>query len=110
MIYSQPTPAIALLTPQPYLQTGSCRPYNWARSQAKCPSLLEGVNVAPSVTAGTNCMPRQQQRMEDLERENARLKNELLSANEQIAQLRILNESHAMQIRQLKEKKNTTKC
>ncbi len=55
-------------------------------------------------------MPRQQQRMEDLERENVRLKNELLSANEQIAQLRILNESHALQIRQLKEKKNMTRC
>ncbi len=55
-------------------------------------------------------MIKQQQRMEELERQNARLKNELLSANEQIAQLKVLKESYALQIRQLKEKKNLPKC
>ena len=55
-------------------------------------------------------MPRQQQRMEELERENARLKNELLSANEQIAQLKILKESYTLQIRQLKERKILSRC
>jgi hypothetical protein len=72
--------------------------------------LLEGVNVAPSVTAGTNDMPRQQQRMEEIERENARLKNELLSANEQIAQLKILIERHVLKISQLKEQKHAARC
>jgi hypothetical protein len=47
--------------------------------------------------------------MEALERETERLKNELLSANEQIAQLKILNESYALQIRQLKEQKHNIK-
>jgi len=55
-------------------------------------------------------MTRQKQRIEELERENERLKNELLSANEQIAQLKILNESYAMQVRQLKERKNLKRC
>ncbi len=55
-------------------------------------------------------MIRQQQRMEELERENARLKNELLSANEQIAQLKILKESYTLQIRQLKERKILNRC
>ncbi len=55
-------------------------------------------------------MPRQKQRMEELERETERLKNELLSANEQIAQLKILNEKYALQIRQLKEKKAVNRC
>ncbi len=56
-------------------------------------------------------MPRQKQRVEDLERENERLKNQLLSANEQIAQLKILNESYALQVRQLKEpKKPPQRC
>jgi hypothetical protein len=55
-------------------------------------------------------MTKQQQRIDDLEREIARLKNELLAANEQVAQLRILNESHAQEIRQLKEKKVQRKC
>ena len=55
-------------------------------------------------------MTRQQQRIEELERENARLKNELLSANEQIAQLKILNASYAMQISQLKERKILNRC
>lgn len=55
-------------------------------------------------------MPRQRQRMEDLERENERLKNEVLSANEQIAQLKILTEKYVLEIRQLKEKKIQTKC
>ncbi len=53
---------------------------------------------------------KQKQRIEDLERETERLKNEVLSANEQIVQLRILNESYALQIRQLKEKKNPPRC
>lgn len=55
-------------------------------------------------------MPRQQQRMEDLERENERLKNELLSAKEQISQLKILNEKYVLQIQQLKEQKYTKRC
>jgi hypothetical protein len=55
-------------------------------------------------------MIRQQQRMEELERENTRLKNELLSANEQIAQLKILKESYTQQIRQLKERKILSRC
>jgi hypothetical protein len=55
-------------------------------------------------------MTRQQQRIEELERENERLKNELLVANEQIAQLKILHESYAMQIRQLKERKIPNRC
>jgi hypothetical protein len=79
---------------QPQLQTGLCRPYN------PCTALQEE----------TGYMPRQQQRTEALERENERLKNELLSANEQIAQLKILIESHAQQIRQLKERKILDRC
>ena len=55
-------------------------------------------------------MPNQKQRIEDLERERDRLKNELLSANEQVAQLKILNENYVLQIRQLKEKKNPPRC
>ena len=55
-------------------------------------------------------MIRQQQRIEELERENQRLKNELLAANEQIAQLKILHESYAMQVRQLKERKILNRC
>jgi hypothetical protein len=55
-------------------------------------------------------MAKQQQRIEELERENQRLKNELLSANEQIAQLKILNESYALQARQLKEQKILKRC
>ena len=55
-------------------------------------------------------MTRQEQRIEALERENERLKNELLAANEQIAQLKILNESYAQQIRQLKEPQNRKRC
>ncbi len=55
-------------------------------------------------------MPRHQQRMAELEREAERLKNELLSANEQIAQLKLLNEKYSLQIRQLKEQKNTKRC
>ncbi len=51
-------------------------------------------------------MAREQQRIEDLERENERLKNQLMSANEQVAQLKILNESYAQKIRQLKERKD----
>jgi hypothetical protein len=50
------------------------------------------------------------QRVEDIERENERLKNQLASANEQIAQLKILNESYLQQIRQLKEKKVINRC
>ena len=55
-------------------------------------------------------MTKERQRIEELERENERLKNDLLSANEQIAQLKILHESYAMQIRQLKERKILNKC
>jgi coenzyme F420-reducing hydrogenase delta subunit len=55
-------------------------------------------------------MLKQKQRIEELERENERLKNQLLSANEQIDQLRILNESFAQQIRQLKEPKILKRC
>ncbi len=55
-------------------------------------------------------MIKQKQRIEELERENERLKNQLLSANEQIAQLQILNESYALQARQLKEKKILKRC
>ena len=52
----------------------------------------------------------QQQRIEELQRENERLKKDLLAANEQIAQLKILNESSAQQVRQLKERKILNKC
>ena len=55
-------------------------------------------------------MTGQQQRIEELERENERLKNELRAANEQIAQLKILNERSAQQVRQLKERKILNKC
>ncbi len=55
-------------------------------------------------------MIKQKQRMEELERETERLKNELLSANEQIAQLKILNEKYTLQIRQLKEPKILKRC
>jgi hypothetical protein len=55
-------------------------------------------------------MLEQKRRMEDLERQAERLKNQLLSANEQIAQLKLLNESYALQIRQLKEKKIANRC
>ncbi len=55
-------------------------------------------------------MTEQQRRIEELERENERLKNQLLAANEQIAQLRILNESYAQEARQLKEKKILKRC
>jgi hypothetical protein len=55
-------------------------------------------------------MPTQKQRVEEIERENERLKKDLLAANEQIAQLKILHESYAMQIRQLKERKILNKC
>ncbi len=55
-------------------------------------------------------MAKQQQRMEELERETERLKNELLAANEQIAQLKLLNEKHTLQIRQLKEQKPMKRC
>ena len=55
-------------------------------------------------------MANEHQRIEALERENERLKNQLLSANEQIAQLKVLNESYAQQIRQLKEQKHTKRC
>ena len=55
-------------------------------------------------------MTKNQQRVEELERENERLKNQLSAANEQIAQLMILNESHVQQARQLKEKKITKRC
>ncbi len=55
-------------------------------------------------------MIKQKQRVEDLERETERLKNELLAANEQITQLKILNESYTLQIRQLKEPKNPKRC
>ena len=52
----------------------------------------------------------QQQHIEELQRENERLKKDLLAANEQIAQLKILNESYAQQVRQLKERKILNKC
>ncbi len=55
-------------------------------------------------------MTKQQQRIEELERENERLKYQLLSANEQIAQLKVLNEDYALQARQLKERKNLKRC
>ncbi|MFZ1108367.1 MAG: hypothetical protein WAN43_08480 [Rhodomicrobium sp.] len=55
-------------------------------------------------------MTKDKQRMEELERENERLKNQLLSANEQIAQLKILNESHVQQIRHLKEPQKHKRC
>jgi hypothetical protein len=55
-------------------------------------------------------MTQQKQRIETLERENERLKNQLLSVNEQIAQLKLMNESYAQQIRQLKEKKHANRC
>jgi len=55
-------------------------------------------------------MIKQKQRIEDLERENERLKNQLLAADEQIAQLKILNESFAMQVRKLKEPKTVKRC
>jgi hypothetical protein len=57
-----------------------------------------------------DCMIKQKQRIEDLERENERLKNQLLAADEQIAQLKILNESFAMQVRKLKEPKTVKRC
>jgi molecular chaperone GrpE (heat shock protein) len=72
--------------------------------------LLEGVNLALRGTAGADSMTRQQQRIEELERENERLKNELLAANEQTAQLKILRERDTMQIRQLKERKILNRC
>ena len=56
-------------------------------------------------------MPNEKQRLERLERENARLKDQLLAANEQIAQLKTLNESYILQVRQLKEQKlNPKRC
>ncbi len=55
-------------------------------------------------------MTKQEQRIEALEREVERLKNELLAANEHIAQLKILNDSYALQVRQLKEQKHTKRC
>ena len=55
-------------------------------------------------------MTKQKQRIEELERETERLKNEVLSANEQIAQLKILNEKYILQIRQLKEPKILKRC
>jgi hypothetical protein len=73
--------------------------------------LPEGVNVVlHRYGREPNAMPNQKQRIEDLERERDRLKNELLSANEQVAQLKILNENYVLQIRQLKEKKNPPRC
>lgn len=55
-------------------------------------------------------MTTEQQRIDRLEREITRLKTELQSANEELAQLTILNESLALEIRQLQEKKITRKC
>lgn len=55
-------------------------------------------------------MPTPHQRMEALERENVRLKNELLAANEQVAQLKILIEKHTLQIRELREKRLSKGC
>jgi hypothetical protein len=55
-------------------------------------------------------MTTEQQRIDRLERDIARLKTELRCANEQLAQLKILNESHTMEIRQLQEKKVIRKC
>jgi hypothetical protein len=72
--------------------------------------LLEGAGPAFRPMAGIETMLKQKQRVEDIERENERLKNQLLSANEQIAQLKILNESYAQQIRVLKEKKVVKRC
>jgi hypothetical protein len=109
MIYVQPTPAIAPLTPQRSCKPAYAGPIIRVATQAKC--LCWKASILPySVKAGTNFMTKQQQRMEELERQNARLKNELLSANEQIAQLKILKESYTMQIRQLKEQKNLNRC
>jgi hypothetical protein len=55
-------------------------------------------------------MTTEEQRIDRLEREIARLKTELQSANEELAQLTILNEGHALEIRQLQEKKVIRKC
>ncbi len=55
-------------------------------------------------------MTTEEQRIDRLEREIARLKTELRSANEELAQLKIVNESHALEIRQLQEKIVIKKC
>jgi chromosome segregation ATPase len=57
-----------------------------------------------------NVMPNQKQQMEELQKEIDRLKNQVLAANEQIAQLKILNESYAQEARQLKDQKRLKKC
>jgi hypothetical protein len=43
---------------------------------------------------------QQQTQIEELERENERLRKELQAANEQIASLKALNERYALQARQ----------
>jgi hypothetical protein len=55
-------------------------------------------------------MTTEEQRIDRLERDIVRLKTELRSANEELAQLKILNEGYAMEIRQLEEKRITRKC
>lgn len=72
--------------------------------------MLEGITRPPALQQETGSMLEQKRRIEDLERQTERLKNQLLSANEQIAQLKLLNESYALQIRQLKEKKIANRC
>ncbi len=109
MIYTQPTPAIVPLSPQ-----RNCKPVYAGRiipiAKRSVPVCWKATILPHSVMAGTHFMIKQQQRMEALERENGRLKNDLLAANEQIAQLKILKESYVQQIRQLKEKKNPPRC
>jgi hypothetical protein len=75
--------------------------FQLAGRRRSCPTALR---------QGTDFMIKHKQRIEELERENERLKNQLLAANEQIAQLKILNESQALQISQFKEKKIVKRC